>query len=261
MTNVRCWTNRSATYLGAFALSASWSLWAPVEARAQAALQNQGTPATSWRQQHPMLFPTLIGTAGGAAVGCALAVSLDNQEEIPCPLLAAGYGLLGAAIGSVPGMVAEHRGERDPLSFDEVRHRVKSGTTVIGVDQGGRQIAGKVMDVTADSVTVRATDGTTTTLTGQASTWHLTSDSLKNGILIGAAVGAVAAVLNYKDGAPTAGAIAGVGMYTLIGALADRAVRHQKLIVGERAAVTSASIKLLPWFGRRSGGIALTTSF
>ena len=260
MTNFRCWTNRSATYLMAFALSASWSLWAPVDARAQTALQNQRTPAKSWREQHPLLFPTLIGTAAGAAAGCALAAAVDNSEEISCGLLAAGYGLLGAAVGVVPGLVTERRNERDPVSFDDVRHRVRAGTNVIGV-QSRRQIAGKVVEVTADSVTMRAMDGTTTTLAGQSSTWHLTSDSLKNGMLIGAAVGAAAAVVNYKDGASAGGAITGVPIWALIGTLVDRAIKHQKLVVGEPVSGSSASVKVLPWLGRRSGGIAVSTSF
>ena len=262
MTNVCCWTNRSVTYLVGLALSASWSLGAPVDARAQTVSQNQGgTQAKSWRQQHPVLFATLIGTAAGAAVGCALGAAAQDTDEVSCPYLVAPFGLLGAAVGVVPGMITERRNERDPVSFDDVRRRVKTGTSVIVIDQSRRQIAGKVVEVTADSVTMRAMDGTTTTLAGQASTWHLTSDSLTNGMLIGAAVGAVVAVVNYKDGASAGGAITGVPIWALIGTLADRAIKHQKLMAGESAGGSSASVEVRPWFGPRAGGIALSASF
>ena len=73
---------------------------------------------------------------------------------------------------------------------------------------------------------MRSMDGTTTTLAGQTSTWHLTSDSLKNGMLIGAALGAAVAVFNYKDGASAAGAITGVPIWALIFTLVDRGFKH-----------------------------------
>ena len=261
MTNIQRWTNRSVAYLVGLAVAASWSLGAVVEARAQAVPPNQGgTPTKAWRQRHPVLFPTLIGTAAGAAAGCALGASLHGSETTSCGLLAGPYALLGAAIGVVPGMIAERRNERDPLSFDDVRRRVKAGTNVIVVNQSRQQV-GKVVEVTADSVTMRSMDGTTTTLAGQASTWHLTSDSLTNGMLIGAAFGATVAVFNYKDGASAAGAITGVPIWALIFTLVDRGIKHEKLVVDEHPGSTSASFKVLPWFGPRSGGIALSTSF
>jgi hypothetical protein len=159
-------------------------------------------------------------------------------------------------------MITEKRNERDPVSFDDVRRRVKAGTNVIVIDQNRRQTVGKVVEVTADSVTIRSiVDGTTTTLAGQTSTWHLTSDSLKNGMLIGAAFGAAVAVANYKGEANAAGAITAVPIWSLIFTLVDRGFKHEKLIVGEQPTSSSASVKVLPWFGRRSGGIALSASF
>ena len=262
MISCRFRSNSVMVFVAGLAVQGVLNLGAAVDAHAQTAPQNQGgTPTKAWRQRHPLLFPTLIGTAAGAAAGCALGASVHGSETTSCGLLAGPYALLGAAIGVVPGMIAERRNQRDPLSFDDVRRRVKAGTNVVVVDQSGRQTIGEVLAISADSVTMRSMDGMTTTLAGQASTWHLTSDSLTNGMLIGAALGATVAVFNYKDGASAAGAITGVPIWALIFTLVDRGIKHEKLVVDEHPGSTSATFKVLPWFGPRSGGIALSASF
>ena len=252
MMNPRRWF-RSSVYLVALAVHVVY-LGAPATAHAQAQ-----TPEKSWRERHPVAFDTLIGTAGGAAVGAALATRHD--ADVPWPYLAAGYGLLGAAVGVVPGMVTERRNERDALSANELSRRVKIGTTFVIVNAQGRRTIGKVVDVSGDSVTMRAADGSTTTMPAGRGTWHLTSDNLKNGILIGAAIGSVSAVVNYKDGAPASGAIAGVGIWALLGALADRAFGHQVLTATEGAMGSSAIFKMTPWLGKGSGGVAFSVGF
>jgi hypothetical protein len=259
-------SNRLLLLMAGFAVQGLLNLGAPADAHAQTqagvAFSSQtqsGAPPKSWRQRHPVLFDTLVGTAAGAAAGCALGAAA-HDSEVSCSYLVAPFGLLGATIGVVPGLATERRNARDPLSFDEVRLRVKPGMNVVAVNAAGHKTAGKVADVSGDSVTMRAIDGTTATLTSRASTWHLVSDSLKNGILIGAAVGTAAAVVNYKDGAG-AGAITGVPIWALIGALADRAFNHQVLTVDEHAGSPSAFLKLSPRLGKRSGGIALSVTF
>jgi hypothetical protein len=254
MMNPRRWFHRPAVYLAAVAVHGVVHLGAPANAQAQSQ-----TPDKSWRERHPVAFDTLIGAAAGAAVGSALGATHD--ADVPWPYLAAGYGLLGAAIGVVPGMVTERRNERDALSPDELRRRVKNGTTIVIVNAQGQRTVGKVVDVSGDSVTMRGADGTTTTVPAGRGTWHLTSDSLKNGVLIGAALGSVFAVVNYKDGAPAAGAAAGVGIWALLGALADRAFGHQVLTATEGAMGSSAIFKLTPWLGKRSGGVAFSVGF
>jgi hypothetical protein len=268
MISFRIRSNRVVVFLAGLVVQGVLNLGAPAVAHAQApsgisssGQTQSGAPPKSWRQRHPVLFPTLIGTAVGAAAGCALGAAAPSSETVSCAFLAPPYGLLGAAVGVVPGMITEKRNERDPLSFDDVRRRVKAGTNVIVIDQSRRQTIGKVVAVAADSVTMRSMDGTTTTLAGQTSTWHLTSDSLKNGMLIGAAFGAAVAVANYKGEANAAGAITAVPIWSLIFTLVDRGFKHEKLIVGEQPASSSASVTLLPWFGPRSGGFALSASF
>src|SRR5262245_8768020 len=214
MMNPRRWSHRAAVYIATFALHGAIHLGASANANAQSQ-PNQ----TSWRGRHPVAFDTLIGTAAGAAVGCALGAS--SHSDLSCAYLAGPYGLLGAAIGVVPGMVTERRNERNPLLPEELRRRVKPGTTLVVVNARGDKTVGKVVDIAGDSVTMRSADGVTTTLAAGTGTWHLTSDSLINGILIGAALGSAIAVVNYKNGAPAAGALAGVGIWALIGALTD----------------------------------------
>src|SRR5262245_43759345 len=195
MTQIRCWTNRSFVYVVGSVLPAFLSIGAPIDARAQTrfdivvpaepvvaaqttAAQTQGVARTkSWRERHPVAFATLIGTAAGAAVGCGLGAAAPHSDEVSCAYLAAPFGLLGAAIGVVPGMVIERRNQREPLSFDEVQRRVKAGTTVIVVGQGGQQTAGKVVAVATDSLTMRSRDGVPISLRSQPSTWHPTPAS------------------------------------------------------------------------------------
>src|SRR5262245_28523422 len=199
------WSRRPFVFLAMLAVHSLLHLGAPVQAHAQTQ-----APDKSWRERHPMAFDTLVGTAAGAAAGCGLGAAAQDSHEVSCAYLAAPYALLGAAIGTVPGMITERRNERDAVSFDDLRRRLKPGTRVV-VEQGSqRRTVGKVLEVSGDSVVVRSSDDTTTTmLQNRGTTWHLESDSLNNGILIGAAVGTAISVVNYKDGAG-AGAITGV---------------------------------------------------
>jgi len=254
MMNPRRRSQRPAVYLAAIAVHGLLQLGAPANAHAQGSTQNK-----SWRERHPVAFDTLIGTAAGAAVGGALGAA--NDVDVPWPYLAAGYGLLGAAIGVVPGMITERRNERNPVPFDDLQRRVSIGTTIVFVNARGEKTVGKVVNLGTDSVTMRAADGTTTTLQAGTGTWRVASDSLTNGILIGTAVGAVAAVVNYKDGAPAAGAVAGVGIWALIGALTDRAIGHHVLTATEGATASPTTFNVSPWLGKRSGGIAFSVGF
>lgn len=260
---IRCRSPRSLVYLVAFAVAGLVMLGAPMVAYGQdpqTGQQTQNGPHKTWRHRHPVLFDTLIGTAAGAAVGCALGAAAQDHEDVSCAYLAAPYGLLGAAIGVVPGIVTERRYERDPLSFDELRRHVKPGTTVVVLDASGNKTTGKVVDVTGDSLSLRAGDGSTRTISGDATIWHLTSDSLTNGILIGAALGAAISVANYKDGAG-AGAITGVPIWALLGALADRAFGHQRLTANEPGGRSAAIVKVTPWLGKRSSGVSVAVAF
>jgi hypothetical protein len=267
MMSCRSRSNRWPVFLAGCAVQAVLHLGVPVAARAQAqsgisssGQTQSGANSKSWRLRHPVLFDTLIGTAGGAAVGCALGAAAQSSDDVSCGYLAAPFGLLGAAIGVVPGLITERRNERDPLSLEDLQRRVKPGTRVLVMNAGGDPTAGKVVDVSGDSLTLRSEDGTTTTIANAAATWHLRSDSLKNGILIGAALGAAIAVANYKDGAG-AGAITGVPIWALIGALTDRAIRHQRLTMNEPAGHASANVTVSPWLAKRSGGFAVAVGF
>jgi F0F1-type ATP synthase assembly protein I len=123
---------------------------------------------------------------------------------------------------NLPGMITERHHEADALSFADLRQRLKSGTRVIIVEGRQRTVIGKVVEVSGDSITVRAPDNSSSAvLPGQGTAWHLRTDSLINGTLIGAAFGAVISVANYQNGVG-AGAISGVPIWALIGVLTDR---------------------------------------
>ena len=91
-------------------------------------------------------------------------------------------------------------------------------------------------------------------------TWHLGTDSLTNGTLIGAALGTVISIANYKDGAG-AGAISGVPIWALIGALTDRAFGHPVLTATKNVVASPRSVHVSPWLGKGSGGIAFSLAF
>jgi len=158
-------------------------------------------------------------------------------------------------------MITERRNERDTVSFDDLRQRLKRGTRVVVEEGGQRKTVGKVLEVSGDSVVVRSPDDTTTTLSNRGTTWHLRSDSLTNGILFGAAFGTAVAVVNYKDGASAAAAMTGVPIWALVGALADRAFGHQVLTATDGAVSKSASFNVAPWIGKRSGGLSVSLGF
>jgi hypothetical protein len=234
----------------------------PTAANSQAAplaSRGQEWEARSWRERHPLGFPTLIGTAAGAAIGCWLGAATQTYEEVSCAYLAPPFGLLGAAIGVVPGMVMEKQHENHSLSFNEVRRQVKPGTPVVAFVQGRRETLGRVVAVAGNGLTVRAMDGSTSNMSGREGTWHFRTDSLKNGILIGTAIGAVATVVNYREAG--SGAISGVPIWALIGALADRAISHRRLVLNEPSDTSAASFRFEPRLGVHSAGLALHASF
>ncbi|HEX7796804.1 MAG TPA: hypothetical protein VF456_20720 [Vicinamibacterales bacterium] len=255
MMNLRRRAHRAAICIVSVGVHALIQLGAPPTANAQTS-----APEKSWRERHPVAFATLIGTGAGAVVGCGVGAAASDAEDISCPYLAAPFALLGAAIGVVPGMITERRHEEDALSFDDLSQRLKPGTRVIVVDGGQRTVIGKVAEVSGDSITVRATDNSSTVLPSQGTTWHLRTDSLTNGTLIGAAVGVVISIANYKDGAG-AGAISGVPIWALLGALTDRAFGHPVLTATKNVVASSASVHVSPWVGKRSGGIAFSVAF
>jgi len=55
-------------------------------------------------------------------------------------------------------MITERHHEADALSFADLRQRLKSGTRVIVVEGRQRTVIGKVVEVSGDSITVRAPD-------------------------------------------------------------------------------------------------------
>ena len=129
-------SNRVVVFLAGFAVQGVLNLGAPAVAHAQTppGISSSARPRVAHHQK-----------AGGNGTRCCSrpssepqpeprrdahwAAAAQSSETMSCGLLAAPYALLGAAIGVVPGMIAERRNERDPLSFDEVRRRVKAEPT------------------------------------------------------------------------------------------------------------------------------------
>jgi hypothetical protein len=275
MTNVRCWTNRSVTYLVGFALQSTLSLGAPHRASAQTRFdvtpdvsapggqanpQTQGGgPSKSWPRRHPVLIATMIGAAAGGVAGCKLGSSGGNPD-VSCEFYVAPFAFLGAGIGLAVGWAASPHTGPIPLSPNNVQRYVKHGQKVV-VDKNGRdQTIGKVAEVSGDAITIAYNDGTTKTFGNVALTAQVKPDSLKNGLLIGAAPGALIAAAAYKDGAGAAGMLA-IPLWALIGAGVDKLIRHDELIMGDQGGGSSPSIAVLPSLGRRSGGVALSVKF
>ena len=102
-------------------------------------------------------------------------------------------GLMVLVVGA---MAADSAAQTPARSFDELRARVKNGETVTLTDQTGREVTGKVAALSHSGLTLSHGGGTLTLMESQVSlVQHRQSDSLLNGVLIGAAVGGVPAYL------------------------------------------------------------------
>jgi hypothetical protein len=150
-------------------------------------------------------------------------------------------------------------------SFDQLETRLKVGDTVWVTDAQGREVKGKIRDLSATSLLLDAGGSPQGLEAARVSTIRVQQpDSLKNGALIGLVAGAVAgplvaaAMCEGEAGCVLLFGGAGVG----IGVAID-AARGGKKVLAYRApgASGSARLSIAPVITPRTKGVALSYSF
>ena len=147
-------------------------------------------------------------------------------------------------------------------SFDELRQVLKKGQTVVVTDASGQRTKGRVWDVSPSSVVVRSPEARTFT-EGTVTEIRVT-DSLSNGALIGAAIGAGLATWDYLiDPSEPGNAVAfamGIGMGTAIGAGIDALVNRGGKILYASPRQTRR-VMISPVLGRDRQGARVSVRF
>jgi hypothetical protein len=109
---------------------------------------------------------------------------------------------------------------------DVAREPLKGTPNVIVTDRAGQETTGRLISWTGSTIVIRSTSGERTYAPGEALRLDLRHDSLKNGFLIGAAIGWLGAVLvdcpeGSCAGMRIAAAIGGTAIYGALGAGID----------------------------------------
>jgi hypothetical protein len=178
---------------------------------------------------------------------------------------------LGAAAFVVLALAGLAAAQEPVKSFDQLNTRLRVGDTIYVTDAQGFERSGKILDLSAASLTFD--DGGPRTVAGSEVrvVKERERDSLKNGALIGLAVGAgigstFAALICSGDGCDAGGVLLGVGLYGAIGAGIgtgiDAAIPGRKRVVYRAAGAMSAPrVSLAPVVTPRRKGLALSISF
>ena len=182
-------------------------------------------------------------------------------------ILAAGAALL---------LLPTFAGAQEPVkSFDQLNTRLRVGDTIWVTDAQGREITGKIRDLSATSLLLDAGGTPQDLQAARVATIQLQpKDSLKNGVLWGALAGfvggALSCLLNPQCGGDDeiaaavslglagVGAAAGAG----IGAGLDATIKGPRLVIYRGAGTHSAArFSLAPLITPRHKGVAVSFAF
>jgi hypothetical protein len=152
-------------------------------------------------------------------------------------------------------------------SIDQLPARVRVGDDVWVTGEDGREVKGKLWNLTPSSVEVMSRGRTTTFDAGSLRTMAARKpDSLRNGAIIGLGIGlglASLAAFECKQYAPCF--VVGGAFYAGLGAAAgvgiDALTPTGRMEVYRRTASQSARITLVPAVAARSQGIVLRIAF
>lgn len=176
-----------------------------------------------------------------------------------------------ALLAVVPPRVSA---QTDSVAFADVRGLLERGDTVVITDSGGRKTKGALDEITDQAIAVVLHDnlGAERRVFAAPTVAAINrTDSLWNGLLIGAAAGFAATEIFVRRECGPRGsddecsAIASlVGWLTMVpggaaaGALIDRAIGNQ---VVYRAPGGRTALSIAPMVGRRGGGVSVSLRF
>lgn len=187
--------------------------------------------------------------------------------------LSSGRGMAAmAAMGLLAFASAAPAGAGEPThTMAALEDRLTPGTEIDVVDREGRVVRGEFVSAGAEGMLLTvfgAVEGRRVAA-GDVVTVTRKGDSLKNGALIGAAVGAFSAILVGTDdsgasGCYTTGCKVGTGvavtaLYTGVGMLIDRAMKGREVVY--RARADRKTWSMAPYPVPRGGGVRLALRF
>ena len=162
-------------------------------------------------------------------------------------------------------------------SFDQLNTRLKPGDTVWVTDAQGREITGKIRDLTPASLLLDAGGVPQDFKPARVGIIQVQPrDSRWNGVLIGAvaglAIGAASCALNPECARDEGGLVITVGLGVIgtalgagIGVLVDGAVKGPKVVVyrapGSARSGPGSQVALAPMLRRGGAGVALSVAF
>ena len=179
------------------------------------------------------------------------------------------------AAGAAMLLLPTFAGAQEPVkSFDQLNTRLKVGDTVWVTDAQGREVKGKIRDLSATSLLLDAGGTPQDLQAARVATIQLQpKDSLKNGVLWGALAGFAGGALSCLLNPQCAGDEAGAGMATglaIVGAAAgagigagvDAAIKGPRLVIYRGAGTRSAArFSLAPVITPRHRGVAVSFAF
>ena len=185
-----------------------------------------------------------------------------------------GAAIIAAIVAALMAIPMPARAQEPVKTFDLLATRLKPGDTVWVTDADGREIKGRLQVLSSASLLLDA-GGTLQNIPAArvAAIHRQTSDSLKNGMLWGAAAGfvggALSCGLNPQCAGDESGAhvtavlgVMGAAVGAGIGALVDRAIKGPRLEVYRGAGREApARISLTPIVTARRQGVRLSFSF
>jgi hypothetical protein len=152
-------------------------------------------------------------------------------------------------------------------TLEELARHLASGATIAITDHAGQTVKGKLVQLTPAQL-VLLTDGRQVTFTSEtlSEVRQRQRDSLKNGMLIGGAIGAVPLIIvgssNWCSDEPDCDATIGLGLLYIaagVGAGAGLdALTSRQTVLYRRA---GATLDLQPAFGRGRVGLSVSIRF
>jgi hypothetical protein len=180
--------------------------------------------------------------------------------------------LLLTAIAALAPVIAL---AQEPVqSFDQLNTRLKVGDTVWVTDAQGREIKGRIRDLSPASLRLDAGGATQEFQAGRVGTIRVQpKDPLRNGVLWGAGVGFALGALSCGANPQCAGDESGAGVTVAlsvigaaagagIGAAIDAARKPPKLVVYRAPGASGrAHLSLAPMLAPRTKGVAVSFAF
>ncbi|WP_396626830.1 hypothetical protein [Luteitalea sp.] len=237
----------------------------------------------SKRQRDSLWNGALMGAFSGAAlIGTAVLVngglegdSLENVLGLAA--ISTGIGALGGV--AIDAMVTTERelfrAQPPPLGAEAAAGRVRVGEAVVVTGADGREVRGRLTELTPTSLAVDVDGRIVEWRQGGWTLRQRQRDSLVNGTLIGAAVGlgvgfglgagAAAAEVYSMQGTDDSDATLLVSFGTVVGAAVgmaiDAAKQDELVVVGPPLSQSHLRLRVLPLVTRHAQGLGVSLSF